>query len=420
MSPIRLAAFAATALILPGTTALAATIRVPADQPTIAAGLAAAAAGDEVVVGCGDYAEQHLVVPSGVTLRSETGFAECVRLTSALYGYHLVRLDTVSDVLVRGFSFRSRMARAVVVYRSTNIRIEDCLFRECETRVEGLLDTTESEVTVSSCRFENNILRQLGASRQVDANGSVTLVDCSFAFTSACIGYPNIAVHFTGSGPHAIRSSRFDDIWGPCVVTSGSDVVVEDTSFRKGIALPYYAPGPVIGLANGGSLLLRNCVVDSAGWGDHGWAPYENNLCLESRSGGTLRLESCTVVGPRAYTAIVGSTDARVEVARSILAGSRAANVFQSTGGSLDLSCANVYASSGVVFGGSTPPDTQGVFSADPLFCDPVHGDYRLAADSPCLPGATPCGGLVGALGMGCGAVGVEPTSWGKIKNLYR
>jgi hypothetical protein len=49
--------------------------------------------------------------------------------------------------------------------------------------------------------------------------------------------------------------------------------------------------------------------------------------------------------------------------------------------------------------------DLGGIFRADPRFCG--DGDYRLRADSPCLPGQQPAGaegcGLVGAHGQGCG-----------------
>lgn len=51
------------------------------------------------------------------------------------------------------------------------------------------------------------------------------------------------------------------------------------------------------------------------------------------------------------------------------------------------------------------------IIDGDALFCDPRScdiateaGDYRLRADSPCLPEGNPCGVLIGALGGGCPA----------------
>jgi hypothetical protein len=50
------------------------------------------------------------------------------------------------------------------------------------------------------------------------------------------------------------------------------------------------------------------------------------------------------------------------------------------------------------------PPGTD-EFSANPLFCEPDRGDFRLRDDSPCLPGRSPDGcGQVGAFGAGCRA----------------
>jgi predicted outer membrane repeat protein len=48
----------------------------------------------------------------------------------------------------------------------------------------------------------------------------------------------------------------------------------------------------------------------------------------------------------------------------------------------------------------------SGNFSADPLFCDTLGGDFTLQACSPCLPANHPgpydCGGVIGAWGEGC------------------
>ena len=45
-------------------------------------------------------------------------------------------------------------------------------------------------------------------------------------------------------------------------------------------------------------------------------------------------------------------------------------------------------------------------FSQDPLFCDPLDGDYRVQKISPCTPGQQSVCGLVGAKEVGCGCKG--------------
>lgn len=57
--------------------------------------------------------------------------------------------------------------------------------------------------------------------------------------------------------------------------------------------------------------------------------------------------------------------------------------------------------------------------SANPMFCQPSADNYFLDALSPCVK-AGEMNTDMGALGVGCGATSVEPTSWGAIKAMYR
>jgi hypothetical protein len=58
-------------------------------------------------------------------------------------------------------------------------------------------------------------------------------------------------------------------------------------------------------------------------------------------------------------------------------------------------------------------------FDDDPQFCGaPGSDNYYIQSDSPCVDAFSE--GLVGALPVGCGTVRVEPTSWGRIKAIYK
>jgi hypothetical protein len=76
------------------------------------------------------------------------------------------------------------------------------------------------------------------------------------------------------------------------------------------------------------------------------------------------------------------------------------------------FSCCDIYGNEGGDWTGgiSDQLGVNGNFSEAPLFCDPGVADFRLHADSPCLPGAAPECGLIGAWPIGCPATDVpEP-----------
>lgn len=56
----------------------------------------------------------------------------------------------------------------------------------------------------------------------------------------------------------------------------------------------------------------------------------------------------------------------------------------------------------------------------DPLFCNITADDLTLASNSLCIDTNNPWGRQLGALGQGCVNSPVVPTSWGRIKALYR
>ena len=58
--------------------------------------------------------------------------------------------------------------------------------------------------------------------------------------------------------------------------------------------------------------------------------------------------------------------------------------------------------------------------SSNPEFCGiPGSGNFFLQSDSPCVPGLSPCGVLIGALGINCGSVSTHQRTWGSMKAMF-
>lgn len=56
---------------------------------------------------------------------------------------------------------------------------------------------------------------------------------------------------------------------------------------------------------------------------------------------------------------------------------------------------------------------------SDPLFCDPEALDLTVDSASPAVEENSPDCGAIGAHGVGCGTVSLEPETWGRIKARF-
>ncbi len=139
----------------------AATIHVPADQPTIQAGIDAAVAGDTVLVDCGIYYEHDILMKSGVVLRSETGDANCVTIDAQQQGRVLLCEDTDDATRIEGFTITGGY-----------------LTQEDQLRGGGIA-CISAATRISHCRFEQNEAFWGGGGVYV-AVSSAWIEDCEF------------------------------------------------------------------------------------------------------------------------------------------------------------------------------------------------------------------------------------------------
>jgi hypothetical protein len=360
-------------LLIPGL-AHTDTLHVPGEYPTIQAGVDAAEPGDTVLVAAGNY--------SGPGNRYIEFFGKDVSVISAA-GPELTVID--GDLAWRAFTLRGGESQAA--------RIEGFTMTRCGGQFGGAISCDPSSPTVSRCVLVENGATLWGGA--VYSNSHPKFIDCVISNNSA------------PKGGGVYGSATLED----CVISENM------TSGHGG------------GLS--GDFTLRNCLIlgntsEDSGGGLYAWEAYMEG-CLVSgnradRGGGIAivnipgaSIKSSTFTGN--FADIVGGGIYLVEpymvsIEHSIIRGNCAVSMGSEIYGwamkPISVVC------SAVDTLGVTYPDAfefigEQVYS-DPLFCDPescddaptVGGDYSLMSGSPCLPENSPCGELIGALGLGC------------------
>jgi hypothetical protein len=167
------------------------------------------------------------------------------------------------------------------------------------------------------------------------------------------------------------------------------------------------------------SVLFENTIVAGNDAADLGGGMYITNDA-------PVTLTRCTFAGNDAPTGggIYLFAGATVDLRRSIVAFNLDGGAYFADGLSVvTAACNDTYANGGGNAFPANAVDAGGNFSLDPQFCGTVASlDVHLHNDSPCAPGNHPGGadcGLIGALGVACGDVPVESTTWGRIKQMY-
>jgi hypothetical protein len=146
----------------------ATTIHVPADQPTIQAGIDAASAGDTVLVACGTYTwasegtgnENGLIqLKNGIVLRSETGSPGCVVVDAEHMGGVLYGMDPPITTTVIGLTLTNSSGDCVDLHGAGNSAIFwNCVFTENDGTAVGcgIGYGAASFLDLNNCKIINN------------------------------------------------------------------------------------------------------------------------------------------------------------------------------------------------------------------------------------------------------------------------
>jgi hypothetical protein len=466
-------------LVFTGSATAGIVIDVPDDEPTIAAGLAAASSGDTVRVACNTYHEHDLWIPEGVTLMSASSDPSCVTIDGDLTDIVLNCSYITDPAVVSGITFTRGAGYfgGAVSCNPATVTFDNCVFTGNEANTGGAIFWNGGTPEITGCDFSGNeVAAGGGALTLEETDGSVT--NCTFTGNDALFGgavyahYDLTTTAFTGcdfvgntatdtgsSGGavfcHEEASPSFESCYfegntgsaGGAVVSqlataptfTGCEFRANTTTDRGGAGFCYHDAtvfedcefvGNGVSDGPGGALYMTMFSTATAA----GCTFYGNEAQLGGGVVATYNsapsITGCTFVRNAALERGSGGGIYILEGAEVTVHGSIIA--FSVTGeavacgdvGSATLTCSDVFGNEGGdwvdCIEGQEASD--GNLHVDPLFCDIDEPDLTLCADSECLPAFNDCNELIGAWPEGCPECGqpVESVSWGVVKGMYR
>ncbi len=193
---------------LVATSATADVLNVPADYPTIQSAIAAAVAGDEVLVAAGTYFEAIDLLGKAVTLRGAAG-AESTIIDGTGLDTSVIRCASGegAETLIAGFTITRGVAGSPIpgqpgfrfggglFVKDASPTIEACRFIDNRAGFGGGAYFLRSESVIRDCLFHDNLANTDGGGAQF-FDGAVSIEDCMFTLNKAPQGH--------GGGAHFV------------------------------------------------------------------------------------------------------------------------------------------------------------------------------------------------------------------------
>lgn len=179
----------------------AAVIHIPADQSTIAAGLAAASAGDTLLLACQAFHEHGMFIDKPVTIASETGSPGCASIDGELAD-RIFWIENTSGVVFSGITLlNGQSAWGSAVYAdSSDVTFDFCVFQGNRVSVEGgAAFYNRGTGAFIDCTFTANDAEYGGGGIVVNA-ADVTFTNCAFVGNEARWG-GGVAIYHPGATP---------------------------------------------------------------------------------------------------------------------------------------------------------------------------------------------------------------------------
>jgi hypothetical protein len=187
-------------LILSPAILLATTIHVPADQPTIQAGIDAASAGDTVLVACGTYYEHDIEIDEAIVLSSETGSPECTTIDAHQMGRCISIDGVVGSIHVKGFTLTGGQAEGeypddkggALFCQNSSPMISDCIIGDNYAGDDGggLFFTGHNSTVplIENCSLIRNVALDFGGAILATQSASPIVSNVTMYGNAASLG----------------------------------------------------------------------------------------------------------------------------------------------------------------------------------------------------------------------------------------
>ena len=399
----------------------AATIRVPADHPTIQAGIEAAVDADLVLVAPGTYAENIDFLGKTITLQGEAG-SEVTIIDGGQAG-SVVKFASgeTDETVIDGFTIRNGNAEdgggiyfdyssatitnctitENIAYLGGGIRcdhsyakIENCTISWNSAEITGGIHCHgNSYATITNCRISNNNTGYVGGGIRIGGYRATTLTNCTITGNSA---YKGGGIHCDESSPvitnclvsgnnaeygGGIYCNEYNDDSYPMIINC---TIMENSALFGGAI---YSDGGTFGTV---SPTITNCLI------------FDNSaVCgagVYSTDDSYPTITNCTIAGNSAeeFGGGIFGDNGTTTIANSILWGNHAFEGHEIVVGEHS---SFVIVSYSDVQGGEAGVYVEakghlewleGNIDMDPLFVG--GGDYHLTAGSPCIDAGADAG----------------------------
>ncbi|MCK4548425.1 MAG: right-handed parallel beta-helix repeat-containing protein [Candidatus Eisenbacteria sp.] len=365
------------------------TWRVPADAPTIQAGVNLASPGDTVLVSAGTYLDCTqldlagnpccIIMKSGVCLRGDTADPAEVVVDARSAGRVIYCNGVDSTASIEGLTLRGgsmpgdkdtpgeNFGGGMYCYESS-VRITDCAVSDNVSAVGGGMYCVSSSPILTGCRFSGNTAYETGGGGGIACiSSSPVLVDCLFFDNHAFVGG---GMHVSGSSAPTLSHCSFLD--------NRADYACGIYCVESSMDLSYSTFCGNGGAECGGGALFGLCSPN---------------------------LSHCTFVGNSAEDGGAMYFDAgSATITTTIIAFNHGGCPIhcEDEASIPSLTCCDLYDNDGGDWAGYIAEQRHGYgnISQDPLFCDADNRDFHLRSDSPCSPNII-CD-LIGAWEVSC------------------